>query len=57
MAAEIKVGDVVRLKSGGHNMTVQAIDGSTVTVIWFDPITNTIQSKGNVVIDAFFKIS
>jgi len=30
-----KVGDVVRLKSGGPAMTVSELDKETVTVSWF----------------------
>jgi len=33
---EIKVGDVVRLKSGGPDMTVEAIeDDQYVSCVWF----------------------
>ena len=32
----LNVGDVVRLKSGGPAMTVEAIDGPAVRVVWFD---------------------
>jgi uncharacterized protein YodC (DUF2158 family) len=31
-----KKGSVVRLKSGGPNMTVQQVDRSGVTCSWFD---------------------
>lgn len=30
------VGTVVKLKSGGPDLTVAAIDGDTVTCSWFD---------------------
>jgi uncharacterized protein YodC (DUF2158 family) len=32
----LEVGDVVRLKSGGPPMTVEAIEGSTARVVWID---------------------
>ena len=32
----LKVGDVVRLRSGGPAMTVEAIDGSAARVVWID---------------------
>ena len=31
-----KVGDVVKLKSGGPEMTVEVIADNTVSCIWFD---------------------
>ncbi len=31
---EIKVGDVVRLKSGGNGPTVMAVDGDRIRLIW-----------------------
>lgn len=31
----LKVGDVVRLKSGGDLMTVEKIDGELVGCVWF----------------------
>jgi len=34
--ADVKVGDVVRLKSGGPAMTVDFIDGEQVTCVWFE---------------------
>ena len=40
MADELKVGDVVRLKSGGPAMTIENIDtygkGKGATCTWFD---------------------
>lgn len=33
---EFDVGDVVRLKSGGPPMTVEAIEGGAARVVWFD---------------------
>jgi uncharacterized protein YodC (DUF2158 family) len=40
MANEIKIGSIVRLKSGGPNMTVEAIfldhGGAWVRCSWFD---------------------
>lgn len=35
-AREFKPGDVVRLKSGGENMTVSEVDGDDVHVTWMD---------------------
>lgn len=32
----IKAGDVVRLKSGGPTMTVEAIEGGVARVAWID---------------------
>jgi uncharacterized protein YodC (DUF2158 family) len=32
---EIKVGDVVKFKSGGEKMTVARIDGYKIQVCWF----------------------
>lgn len=36
MSATFKVGDVVKLKSGGSRMTVSVIDGTDVTCVWFE---------------------
>ncbi len=36
MQDTIKTGDVVQLKSGGPVMTVEAVRGNTVDVIWGD---------------------
>lgn len=33
---ELKLGDVVCLKSGGHEMTVSKIQGDQVVCIWSD---------------------
>jgi uncharacterized protein YodC (DUF2158 family) len=33
---EFKEGDVVRLKSGGPNMTVETVDDDEVRCAWFD---------------------
>jgi uncharacterized protein YodC (DUF2158 family) len=35
MAAPYQVGDVVELKSGGPNMTVESCDDQEVVCIWF----------------------
>ncbi len=40
---ELKVGDVVVLKSGGHKMTVASTDGSSVTCDW--SVRGDIKSK------------
>jgi uncharacterized protein YodC (DUF2158 family) len=39
----LKVGDVVRLKSGGHLMTVASIDEGSVTCDW--SVRDDIKSK------------
>jgi uncharacterized protein YodC (DUF2158 family) len=31
----MKVGDVVRLRSGSDPMTVESIDGDSISVVWF----------------------
>jgi uncharacterized protein YodC (DUF2158 family) len=36
---EIKVGDVVKLKSGGLKMTIATIDGKDIYCKWFDKDT------------------
>ena len=36
MAEEFKIGDVVKLKSGGPNMTVEVIGEQGVYCAWFD---------------------
>ena len=33
---DFNVGDVVRLKSGGPNMTVENASGSRIVCVWFD---------------------
>lgn len=30
----VRIGDVVELRSGGHSMTVKAVDESTATCMW-----------------------
>lgn len=35
LAHDIKIGDVVRLKSGGPAMTVQSIEEGKIWVAWF----------------------
>jgi uncharacterized protein YodC (DUF2158 family) len=32
----LKIGDIVRLKSGGPEMTVQALEGAVARCAWFD---------------------
>ncbi len=34
--SELKIGDVVELKSGGPEMTVGKVAGETCVAIWFD---------------------
>lgn len=36
MSGYLKVGDVVRLISGGTSMTIEKIDGDDVSCIWFE---------------------
>jgi uncharacterized protein YodC (DUF2158 family) len=33
---EFKAGDIVRLKSGGPKMTIDTIDNSFATCVWFE---------------------
>jgi uncharacterized protein YodC (DUF2158 family) len=42
----LKTGDVVRLKSGGPQMTVLSVQGQTVDCSWFGP-------DGNVKLSSF----
>lgn len=35
---KFKVGDIVKLKSGGPALTVEEIRGDTVLVFWFDKL-------------------
>lgn len=46
MAGQFKPGDVVRLKSGGPDMTVEKVDGDRVSVVW-------VGDAGHQVRDAF----
>ncbi len=36
MSGVFKVGDVVRLKSGGSRMTIEKVDGDYVSCVWFE---------------------
>lgn len=37
MSEEFKVGDVVQLKSGGENMTIEGVDGLMgIACVWFE---------------------
>jgi uncharacterized protein YodC (DUF2158 family) len=36
MAEQFKVGDVVLLKSGGPDMTIETVTGQTVHCVWFE---------------------
>lgn len=40
MAGQIKAGDVVRLKSGGPDMTVEKVEGTSAVCDWFDASGN-----------------
>jgi uncharacterized protein YodC (DUF2158 family) len=37
---DFNIGDVVRLKSGGPNMTIDGAGGSRLTCMWFDSSMN-----------------
>lgn len=44
--SNFKIGDVVRLKSGGPNMTVDEImDDNFVICIWFNPKQEKLRQK------------
>lgn len=36
----MNIGDVVVLKSGGLNMTINSVDGDTFHCMWFNPLVN-----------------
>jgi uncharacterized protein YodC (DUF2158 family) len=36
MAEPLKVGDVVRLKSGGHPMVIEKLEGTQALCVWQD---------------------
>lgn len=36
MSEPFKVGEVVRLKSGGSFMTIEKIEGDDVSCVWFE---------------------
>ena len=36
MSSEFKIGDEVYLKSGGERMTVEEVDGESISYVWFD---------------------
>lgn len=38
---DFNVGDIVKLKSGGPNMTVDGSAGSRYTCVWFDGIAGS----------------
>jgi uncharacterized protein YodC (DUF2158 family) len=42
----LKPGDIVRLKSGGPQMTVNFVEGQNVDCVWFGP-------DGNVKLSSF----
>jgi uncharacterized protein YodC (DUF2158 family) len=35
MAEQLQVGETVQLKSGGPPMTVEEIEGKTISCVWF----------------------
>ena len=52
MNQEFKEGDVVKLKSGGEEMTVSGVEGEIVHVTWFadgklqsSTVSNTVITK------------
>ena len=42
-AANFKIGDIVRLKSGGHPMMVSSVDGTSIICVW--SVRGDIKSK------------
>jgi len=36
MSNSFSVGDIVQLKSGGQPMTVEEVDGSDISCVWFE---------------------
>ncbi|NPU86567.1 MAG: DUF2158 domain-containing protein [Syntrophaceae bacterium] len=51
MDSEFKIGDVVRLKSGGPKMTVTAVHDNFVTAAWF---AWSKKGEGDFPFDAIF---
>ena len=49
MSSTLKIGNVVRLKSGGPDMTVMRITGRFAVCQWFDRATNV--KAGSFVIE------
>lgn len=39
---DFKLGDIVSLRSGSPPMTVYNTDGTSVTVVFYNPVTGTI---------------
>jgi uncharacterized protein YodC (DUF2158 family) len=52
----IKVGDVVRLKSGGPHMTVQIVGGPLVYCVWFHAGATNNERTGAYLIEMVEKV-
>lgn len=52
---DTKIGDVVRLNSGGSKMTVTQVDNHMLAVVYFDN-AGVLQSKGSMDYALFTKV-